>query len=326
MSAEIEHLTGRATIALSHWNLPAQVPELLKYRENAVFKVRLESGEAAALRLHRPGYHPEAALRSELAFMKVLGDHGLDVPKPIATKTGALLAPVTGEETQFVDLIGWVPGRQVGESGKPLDHSDAEVADIYHNIGVAMARLHNIADNWDMPAEFRRPSWDKAGLVGDRPLWGRFWDCPDLAEQDRDFLTDLRDRLRQRIEALPVDLDYGLIHADLVRENVLVDGDHVALIDFDDCGYGWRLFDIATALLRNRREPRYASITASLIEGYRSHRALDEATLALLPLFLLLRGVTYIGWAAERPELPDHEARLARYTAEVRDLAREAGL
>lgn len=326
MTAEIETLTARATIALSHWGLPAQVPELLKYRENAVFKVRLKSGEAAALRLHRPGYHSEAALRSELAFMEVLGDHGLNVPKPIATKSGALLASVAGEDTPFVDLICWVAGRQVGESGKPLVHSDAEVADIYRKIGQAMAQLHDIADRWQAPADFTRPSWDAAGLVGDQPLWGRFWDCPELAEQDREFLTDLRDRLRQRIEALPVDLDHGLIHADLVRENVLVDKGRVALIDFDDCGYGWRLFDIATALLRNRREPRYAAITASLIEGYRSQRALDEATLAHLPLFLLLRGVTYIGWAAARPELLDHEARLARYTAEVRELAREAGL
>ncbi|MBX7106922.1 MAG: homoserine kinase [Gemmataceae bacterium] len=326
MDAVIEALTGRATEALSHWNLPAQVPELLKYRENAVFKVRLESGEPAALRLHRPGYHSEAGLRSELAFMKVLGDQGLDVPKPIATKTGALLAPVAGEEMQFVDLIGWVDGRQVGESGKPLDHSDTEVAGIYRKIGEAMARLHAIADRWQAPAGFTRPSWDAAGLGGDQPLWGRFWDSPDLAKQDREFLTDLRQRLQGRMEALPPDLDYGLIHADLVRENVLVDNGRIALIDFDDCGYGWRLFDVATALLRNRREPRYPLITSSLIEGYRSHRALDEATLAHLPFFLLLRGVTYIGWAAERPELPDHEARLARYTAEVRDLAREAGL
>lgn len=326
MSAEIEDLTRRATFALSHWGLPAQVPELIKYRENAVFKVQLESGEPAALRLHRPGYHSEAALRSELAFMRVLGDRGLDVPKPIATKTGAFLAPVAGEETQFVDLIGWVAGRQVGESGKPLDHSDAEVADIYRKIGVAMARLHDVADRWQAPSDFTRPSWDRVGLVGDRPLWGRFWDCPGLVEQDQEFLSDLRGRLQECIEALPADLDYGLIHADLVRENVVVDSGRVALIDFDDCGQSWRLFDIATALLRNRREPRYASIKTALIEGYRSHRTLDEATLAHLPLFLLLRGVTYIGWAAERPELPDHEARLTRYSAEVRDLAREAGL
>ncbi len=326
MSVAIEKLTRRATDALRHWDLPAQVPELLKYRENAVFKVRLPFGEAAALRLHRPGYHSEAAMRSELAFMKLLGDHGLDVPKPIPTKTGTLLAPVAGEETQFVDLIGWVAGRQVGESGKPLEHSDTEVAGIYRKIGEAMARLHDIADAWRTPVDFMRPSWNEDGLVGDEPLWGRFWDCPGLAEQDREFLTELRDRLRLRIEALPVDLDYGLIHADLVRENVLVDDGRIALIDFDDCGHGWRLFDIATALLRNRREPRYGAIRQALIEGYRSRRVLGDATLAYLPFFLLLRGVTYIGWAAARPELPDHEDRLARYTAEVRELAREAGL
>jgi hypothetical protein len=40
-----------------------------------------------------------------------------------------------------------------------------------------------------------------------------------------------------------------------------------------------------------------------------------------LPLFLLLRSLTYIGWAGARRELPDSEERLRRYVAEARDLA-----
>ena len=46
------------------------------------------------------------------------------------------------------------------------------------------------------------------------------------------------------------DLDYGLIHADSVRDNMLVDkSGKVSLIDFDASGYGFRLFDIATLLI-----------------------------------------------------------------------------
>ena len=322
MAVAIDELKRMARQALGQWGLPDQQPELLKYRENAVFKVRLPDGGHAALRLHRPGYHSQASLRSELLWMDDLRCNGLRVPQPLpATDGSSLLVAIGGREPQFADLIGWVAGKQIGETGKPLEYSPGELAVIYHALGGVMADMHNVADRWATPAEFHRPAWDAEGLLGDGPLWGRFWDCSALSASDRRFLGDLRPRLRERLQAVATNLDFGLIHADLVRENVLLDGGSVALIDFDDCGYGWRLFDIATTLLRNRQEDHYALIRSSLLEGYRSRRTLEESALALLPLFLLLRSLTYIGWVGERPELPDAADRLARYVSDGRELA-----
>lgn len=321
MSALHEQLKARAREALTAWDLPDQEPELLKYRENAVFKVLLNGGGKAALRLHRPGYHSEAALRSELLWMDDLRRNGLSVPQPIAAGDGVLLVRLNGAEPQFADLIGWVEGRQIGEGGKPLEHPANEIARIYHSLGAAMAMMHDISDRWTPPSDFSRPAWDGAGLLGENPLWGRFWDCAGLSVAGGAFLADLRSRLQRRLDAVGATLDYGLIHADLVRENVLVDGERVAVIDFDDCGYGFRLFDIATALLRSRRDRHYESIKASLVAGYRSQRALGDGALAHLPLFMLLRALTYIGWVGDRPDLPDAAERMARYVADVRELA-----
>lgn len=321
MSAVLDDLKARARQALAFWGLPAQEPELLKFRENAVFRVRLADGGEAALRLHRPGYHSETALRSELHWMDDLRHNGLEVPMPIPAADGVLLVGLQGDEKQFADLIGWVAGRQLGETGKPLEHSSDEIARIFRSVGVSMAEMHTMADRWVPDAGFTRSAWDVDGLLGDNPLWGRFWDCPDMGEEDRVFFSDLKVELRGRLESIAADLDYGLIHADLVRENVLIDGNRVAFIDFDDCGYGFRLFDIATALLRNRGEPDYPLIRASLLDGYRSKRALSDTELTHLPLFLLLRSLTYIGWAGERPELPDAEDRMRRYIADARGLA-----
>lgn len=41
---------------------------------------------------------------------------------------------------------------------------------------------------------------------------------------------------------------FGLIHADLRLANLLVDGELTRIIDFDDCGFGWYLHDLASAL------------------------------------------------------------------------------
>ena len=313
-------LAARARAALGHWALLDQRPELIKYRENAVFRVRLKDGGAAALRLHRPGYHAEAALSSELLWMADLRGRGIAVPEPIVTLDGRLLVRLETEEgePQFADLIGWVEGAPLGASGTPFTRSRAELRDLFGAIGREMARLHDAADRFDRPAGFSRPSWDAAGLLGEEPFWGRFWDCAGLDPADRDFLAALRARLADDLAALAGGLDSGLIHADLVRENVLVDGGRVTFIDFDDSGFGFRLFDLATALLRNRSEPDYPLLREALLAGYAAIRPAMTAEFVHLPLFLLLRGLTYIGWAGARPELPDSHARLGRYLADAR--------
>ena len=128
-------------------------------------------GAAAALRLHRPGYHSEPALRSELQLMTALKQGGLAVPEPIATREGDFL--VEAVDGQFADLIGWVHDSQIGESGTPLERSRVEIVAIYHGVGVAMADMHGIADAWAAPEGFARSAWNAEGLLGDAPLWGR---------------------------------------------------------------------------------------------------------------------------------------------------------
>lgn len=322
----IATLTARAASAIAHWNLPDQVPELLKYRENAVFKVRLRDGRPAALRLHRPAYHSPVALASELAFMAVLREKGIAVPLPIAAADGSLLAVLPSPESSaphYADLIGWMEGEPLGDTGAPLPRTGRDLPALFRVIGQEMARLHDVADGFVQAAGFERPAWDVEGLLGEAPFWGRFWDCPLLAPTQRDDLARLRDRLLPRLSALAPGLDYGLIHADLVRENVLVADGAVAFIDFDDCGFGFRLFDLATALLRNRHEPDYPQLRGALLEGYTAVRPQAEPDFQHLPLFLLLRALTYIGWAAARPELPDNPARLRRYLGDIETLAND---
>lgn len=325
MDGIVETLTARAKAALAHWNLPAQMPQLLKYRENAVFKVRLADGRPAALRLHRPAYHSQAALASELAWMADLRGQGLVVPEPIPAVTGALLValPADGDVPHYADLIGWVEGEPLGETGVPLPREGRDLPAIFAAIGRDMARMHDAADAFAKADGFERPAWDAAGLLGEAPFWGRFWDCEALQPEDRDYLTRLRDDLAVKLAGIAATLDYGLIHADLVRENVFVQGEGVAFIDFDDCGFGFRLFELATTLLRNRREADFADLRDALLAGYAAVRPQAKAEFVHLPLFLLLRALTYIGWAAARPDLPDNAARLKRYVADVRALAEE---
>jgi Ser/Thr protein kinase RdoA (MazF antagonist) len=328
--ASLAAITARAREALRHWGLQAQTPTLLKYRENAVFQIQLANGQPAALRLHRSGYHDEKALASELVWMATLGKANIAVPAPIPTEEGhhiVSLAATVDFDAQHADIVSWMAGRPLGQSGVPLAHAGEGLVAIFRSLGETMARMHLISDGWTPPSSFHRPAWDKQGLLGDQPLWGRFWDCPGLSADQRQRLTTVRQQLQKQMDALPnPGLDYGLIHADLVRENVLVNDGCIELIDFDDGGYGFRMFDIATALFKNRAEPAYPAIKAALIDGYRQVRSLPDSALATLPLFMVLRSVTYIGWAGDRLDMPDADARLQRYVADTLALADDIGM
>ena len=174
---------------------------------------------------------------------------------------------------------------------------------MFHTIGKLAARLHNQACSWTLPPDFTRHAWDAEGLVGERPFWGRFWELAALSPAQRQLVLTARDRLRRDLGALNRSTAvYGLIHADFAPENLLVDGERIRLLDFDDVGFGWHLLEIATSLYFPLGQPYYEAIREAVIAGYRTERALPDEQLALLPLFLAARGTTYLGWVHTRQE------------------------
>ena len=238
-------VTALARHALAHWGVHGGEPELLKYRENAVFRVRLADGRPAALRIHRLGYHSDAALRSELQWMAFLQSAGVATPSPVPTLAGDLFVPVgLGTSTpRQVDCLSWLEGCAVGARGVPLGYTPLRARDVFTAIGRTIARMHNAAAGWAPPPGFARHAWDFDGFFGANPTWGRFETCPFLDDANRELVHRAH---HKAVEALSRHersaRNFGLIHADLVRENVLLDGDSIQIIDFDDCGHGWHAY------------------------------------------------------------------------------------
>lgn len=298
-----------ASSALRCWGRKARDIRLIKMRENAVFRVTDDGGTSFALRIHRDGYHSDNALRSELQWMSALHRDGIDVPAIVPALDGRLFvtAWVPGMRSpRQIDLLEWLDGRPLGSSEGGLEGSRHDTEQTYRVIGGIAARLHNQAVAWPLPRGFERHRWDLEGLVGEQPFWGRFWELAGLNPGQRELLVQARDHLRRELDALASSEDaqrhFGLIHADFVPENLLLaDDGQVRLIDFDDSGFGWHLFELATALYFIQDDPNYESAKRGLVEGYRLHRELPDAMLARLPLFMAARGFTYLGWSHTRP-------------------------
>ncbi|WP_374375967.1 phosphotransferase enzyme family protein [Tabrizicola sp.] len=279
----------------------ARVLRTLRDRENHVCECVLPSGDRAALRLHRAGYQSPAAIRSELWWCAELAHAGLPVPAALPALDGQLL--VSLPDGRQASVIAWMEGEALGEAAKPFTLPLPQVLDAYHALGQLLARVHQTTDRLTLPEGFTRPRWDLDGLAGDDPLWGRFWEHPAATPDQRTILIRARDALRERLTG-----EIGLIHADVLRENVLVNGRSVSLIDFDDSGFGFRLHDLGTALVQTVYQPEQPQIRAALMAGYGTT---DEA---LVQAFTLARTLASVGWTMPRlqPDDPIHKSHLAR--------------
>lgn len=267
---------------------------LIKARENAVYEIARPDGRAA-LRLHRVGYQSESAIRSELWWCEALADRGVAVARPLRTVDGALLATLA--PGQVASVVAWVEGEPLGEAGVLLGGTVAEQAARHRALGRLIARVQAETEGLILPDWFERPRWDLDGLVGDTPFWGRFWEHPALSPDEASVLRRARVLLAERIADHATRQPLRLIHADVLRENVFVGPSGVALIDFDDSGFGYPLYDLGTAMSQNLDEPGLAEIAAALVAGYAETRPID---VAMVPVFTLMRCCASVGWMIPR--------------------------
>lgn len=304
---QLQLLTELGANALSHWGLEGADLQLLKHRENTVMKVTASSGHQYAMRIHRLAYHSDTNLLSELQWLDSLRVAGIATTEAIRTLDDSLFVSVNTAalpEGRQCDLLTWVPGSAIGsiEEGVALDEDT--LTTVYHSAGELAARIHNHGETWPRPRGFTRLSWDEAGFFGESgSVCGRYWDLADLTPDQLALLHQARDVTAAALDDFGKSADrYGLVHGDMLPENLFYDGSELRLIDWDDTGFGWHLYDFATALFAHLGRPTFDTALAAMVKGYRRHRALPDEHLEMLPILIMARALSYVGWAHTRRE------------------------
>lgn len=290
--------------AVRHFPIEARDLTPVWISENVTFRVTDDlDGGAYVLRLHRPGYHDLDALHSERDWTGALVAAGIGAPVGLRTRNGAWFVPVDipeTRETRYAGLTRWTEGEVLSDL---LECGAGTELRWFHLLGAAIAALHNQAGAWNPPIGFTRHALDTDGLMGEAPWWGRFWESPLLSVSEQSLALAARFKIAAALDRLGRDRStFSLIHADLHPGNVLVSGDRLAVIDFDDAAFGWHAYDLAVAIFHLQVEPNFVQAQVALLAGYRSARALSAETEALIPMFLLIRGLAVIGWLTQRPE------------------------
>ena len=303
----LQDLAARAAEA---WGGSSHVPRLLSHRENAVFEVDLPTGRAA-LRLHRLGYRTDSHILSELNWTRGLVAAGFPAPPPVAMPDGTWLLHLG--EGQRATVIGWMDGAPLGEGSDTLT---PESVSEYAETGTLLARLHQatIAMGAD---QFDRPRWDVDGLTGTQPLWGRYWEMPLLSDAQRALIIAARDKARENI--LAYDGEITLIHTDALRENVFRNDQGLALIDFDDAGFGYTMYDLAASVTQLYDDPLYPQVCEAILGGYARIRPLRDADRAMFKTFEMMRAFSALGWTM--PRLPSDHPKLPLYVRRASEMA-----
>ena len=298
--------TPAALKALESFPVTVENIELITHSENVTFRISdRDSNTDYALRLHRPGYNSIQELDSERVWTRALNDAGVSVQDSLLTCHGQYFElidiPGTGEQ-RFAGMTTWLEGTLLSdylESG-----SDGTVRErIFRRVGEIAATTHDQSTRWKAPSGFTRRRLDLDGLLGEAPCWGRFWEHSGLSKAEKELLLRARENVRMALDMYGERPDnFSLIHADLHPDNIIYNGDDLALIDFDDSAYGWHMYDLASVLIEYKTSPDFEALCAALLDGYREHRALATRDVDMLPTFLLIRGMATIGWFHQRPE------------------------
>jgi Ser/Thr protein kinase RdoA (MazF antagonist) len=296
-----------ALAALARYSTdPSSRLKFVRHGENTTYRVVRPEGDWA-LRLARPGYQSLDAIRSEIRWMHDLNETGIATSAVIPGRDGDIvqLVPHRDGSVRTAVAFTWIEGR-------PLPEVDSLGA--WKRLGAIMARIHEHGRRWRKPQGFVRPAWDVEALVGDSPRWGSPFPPEVWSAEDMRLLQAAREAVRERLHALGQgEHRYGLIHADLGFENVLVrpDGSTV-VIDFDDSGPSWYLYELASALYPFEDGSGFAAREKALVAGYRSVGRLPDEDVQELLTLLMARRLATLGWTFTRGETAHAQRQRSR--------------
>lgn len=307
----LQRLQALAERAVKRYGLPADCSvTLINVSENATYRVESGSGKKWALRIHREGYHSRTAIASELAWLSALRENGgVATPVALRGRDGEFIQTVAAEglpNPRNVVLFQWEDGAEPAQT---------DVAG-FEMLGETAARMHAHVRKWPRPPWFERFSWDFETSLGARPHWGDWKNGMGMTAEAMTAITDAVALVRQRLENFGKSPDrFNLVHGDMRLANLLMDGSTVKVIDFDDCGFSWLLYDCATTVSFFEHTPEVPDLLKAWVRGYRRVGNLSEAEENEIATFVMLRRLLLVAWIGSHSETELAKSMGVEYTA-----------
>ena len=301
-----------AAFVQRHWGLRGNYRRLAGERDQN-FRLRLDDDSQFVVKIASQLEDPQLVDYQVQALLHLARRDG-DLPTPHIRSAldGRPVCEFTTAEgdTHAVRVLSWVPG-------VPLASMPGLSLAAVHGTGRLQGRLCRAFADFTHPAQHHFMPWDALNGIVESPALRHGYLPESLEDRCAPVLERLEHDALPRMRSLPAQV----IHNDAHRGNILCDPDNPAaisgVIDFGDLACRPIVTDLATSLtsfIGHTEDP--LRVAATLLEGYRTVFAIDDAQLALLYDAVLTRAILTV-------QLLTYRIRHARAPESVRtvDLA-----
>lgn len=198
---------------------------------------------------------------------------------------------------KFASKISDYFGRRAYQKSKLKGKSRLTQDDvaIYQQMGRIAAYIHTFSRQWTKPANYKRIewTWETAFAKGWNNYYGlHYSDCSILKAKDIAAIDTCVDLIKVRTEAYGKGPDrFGMIHSDLRTSNLLIKGDKITVLDFDDCGEGWFMYDLACIMGLMEHRPDLEELIQHIVKGYREIAPLSAEDEQEIMTFVMMRRI-----------------------------------
>lgn len=288
---KLRRLRSLAFTILSGYDLAITGIVFHCYATNLLYRVYTETGERYILRLASPGWRTLADLEAEALWLRALStDTEIPVPLIIPAKNGASVIPAKGRGIPDIwntTLMSWQPGRLLG---KYINTGNLK------KMGELFAKLHIHGKKWDPPHNFSTRKFEHFLSRGEPNVLF----LPEQQDACTTHQIDMLKRMHDQVESAYSGLDRSdlrVIHCDLWHDNIKLHKSELYPFDFEDTVWGFRLHDIAMAmldLLEDFGNNWYPVLLAAFRQGYETHLDWPEGEIEIFQIGRLLWKINWV--------------------------------
>jgi len=226
-------------------------------------------------RIYRNDWRTNEEIQFEIALLTYCKQKMLNISAPVQCKNkDSNIVIECLEGNRLGVLFDYADGRSIVNSIS---------IDEFRLLGASVANFH--ANTRSFKTKYTRPTFDVSFLV-DHSL---SLIEPFLNIDQRDYFLKVRSKIFDSISQLSIEnSDYGICIGDINISNFHLNAvKKITHFDFDQCGYGYRVFDLGKFVSSLPNDETKKDKVSSFLEGYESIRSITDMERNVIPYFEL---------------------------------------